>query len=70
LLSFTAALRTTKSTSRLSNSPICPRLILTPCRASSIVCALGFGSEPLTVAPLSISMRASPLIPQPPIPMK
>ena len=70
LVSLTAAVRTTRSISRLSNSPICPRLICAPCLVSSMVWALGLGSEPVTMAPLSRSMRASPFIPLPPMPMK
>jgi hypothetical protein len=31
---------------------------------------LGLGSDPLTIAPPSSSIRAKPLIPQPPMPMK
>src|SRR5665213_292357 len=36
----------------------------------SKVCWLGLGSDPLTAAPLSSSMRAKPLMPLPPMPMK
>ena len=38
--------------------------------AYSNVTVLGLGSEPVTTAPLSISMRANPLMPHPPMPMK
>ena len=47
-----------------------PREIFAPRPTSSNVCGLGFGSEPVTIAPSSKSMRASPLMPHPPMPMK
>ena len=67
----TAAVRTTRSISRDQQlAHLVAGDLARRARASSSVCALGFGSEPLTIAPLSRSMRASPLIPQPPMPIK
>src|SRR5262245_56782217 len=44
--------------------------MLAPRLPSSKVMLLGFGSEPVTIAPLSSSMRANPLMPHPPMPIK
>src|SRR4051794_6025911 len=70
LVSLIAAVRTTRSVSAERSSPCCPREIRAPRRPSSVVCSLGVGSEPETTAPQSIRMRASPFIPDPPIPIK
>src|SRR3954452_11432462 len=70
LESGTAAVRTTRSTSRLSSSPSCVREIFAPRLASSMAASLKLGSEPVTVAPASRRTRARPAIPHPPMPMK